>query len=145
MRSAGSPGLRRAIIDDLEVSAPAAEHFQEGAAVLEQTFTNRTGPDDPDGKADRLSAFADRQRHPQFLPEQAAGGNKANAGQREVPAQQRERTTVLGLDVNLLDEVDAVLSAALLSGCSLVVGADQPAHGTEQSTLLLVLPQTGDG
>src|SRR5262249_2723967 len=118
-------------------------HFEETAAVLEQVVADRTRPQHAHDEGHRLAAVGRRQGDAYLLAEQALRADEANPGRGEITAEQREGAAVLGVDLGRLDEVEAILTAALDTRGGVLVGADELAHGLADLLLLVASAAAG--
>src|SRR5262245_57195917 len=112
------------------------EDFEKCAAVFEEVFANRTGPEHTDKERKRLRTLRRRQVDTNFVTQQPLGADQAHARRRQIAAQQRELPAVFGLHLHRLHKVDALLDPAFLTRRAGVILLDQPANGALDRLLL---------
>src|SRR5262249_4430845 len=120
--------------DEMQLSGRALRHLDEGAAVLEQVVADGAGPQDADEQLAGRVVGAEADAH--LLAEQPTRADEADAGRRQVAAEQGQLAAVLGAGLDRLDEIDAALVAALDAGLlGGAVGADEAADGAAHGGL----------
>src|SRR5262249_37184737 len=118
-------------------------HFEEGATVLEQVVTDGARPDDADNEKRRLPVAGGGDAETHLLTEETFRPYQADTGRRQITAQQGEGSTVLGLHLDGLDEVESILAATLDAGGGFAIGTNEPAHTL--ADLILLRARNGAG